>query len=441
MLVERVHVITDEHDTPACARWFGRWHDLDHGRITVRVTPPATKGSPPRDILRSLGKRLSLPESPGQNADVWPLVALWLAAEQVRDVFVLRAHLLDEQALAALLVACDAAQAAPWLIVAGPQPPDAMMAVLDRLLVNPLGESGACSRVRLFEQTETNEGGPPPRRGAPRSRAWPALPDDEFWSFRSASEQLLSDGDFERVDAELLVGRMIALEWIERRTRQHWARSRPLNADEMHGLLAGIHAAATCRSQALVRLRGAQTALFLAGAHRRWHRDRWLLVRIPADALAAATAAAAAPLDRHTAALLRGFASPRIAAAGALAFASGQPAWRLRSLDLHSLSDDAGEVALDGRCYAIPYYARGLLRAQRDARENEGAHEADPIFRGPTGPPQRISVRALQKILARVAATTGLAVNADPAHHGLRAPRWPLEDHVSIGLLDPGRPR
>ena len=431
MLVERVHVITDEHDTPACAHWFGRWHDVDRGRITVRVTPPAAKSSLPRDILRSLGKRLSLPESPGQNADVWPLVALWLAAEQVRDVFVLRAHLLDEQALPALLAACDAAHAAPWLIVAGPQPPDAMMAALDRLLVNPLGESGACSRVRSSKQTETDEGSPPPRRGAPRSRAWPALPDDEFWSFRSASEQLLGDGDFERVDAELLVGRMIALEWIERRTRQHWARSRPLNADEVHGLLAGIHAAAACRSQALVRLRGAQTALFLAGA----------LVRIPADALAAATSAAAAPLDRHTAALLRGFASPRIAAAGALAFASGQPAWCLRSLDLHSLSDDAGEVALDGRAYAMPYYARGLLRAQRDARHNEGARGADPIFRGPTDPPERISVRALQKILARVAATTGLAVNADPAHHGLRAPRWPLEDHVSIELLDPGRPR
>jgi len=74
VLLDQVRVILDTNDTPACARWFGRRHDLDRGRITVRITPPATQRSVARDVLRGLGKRFSLPESPAQLGD--PLVCV-----------------------------------------------------------------------------------------------------------------------------------------------------------------------------------------------------------------------------------------------------------------------------------------------------------------------------------------------------------------------------
>lgn len=80
-----------------------------------------------------------MPETPAQLADAWSLAAIWLDAEHVRDVFVLRAHLLDEQATL-LLAACDTAHALPWLIIAGTEAPSALMELLDQVLLNPFHE-------------------------------------------------------------------------------------------------------------------------------------------------------------------------------------------------------------------------------------------------------------------------------------------------------------
>ncbi len=430
MLVDDLRVVTDAEDTLTCARWFRRWHDLDRGRITTRIAPPATRRSVPRDILRSLGKRLTLPESPGQTADLWPLVEVWLAAERIRHVFVLRAHLLADDALERLLAACDTARAVPWLIVAVPTPPDEMMTLLDRVLANPWGESDLQSCIRSFQQTVHEEGGPPPARPAQRPRPWPLLPDDEFWSFRLACDDLLSEADFERVDAEMLVGRMTALEWIQHRAPTNSERY-ALDVEEIRGLLTGICASTATTGQALARLRGAQIALFFAGA----------LVHIPADALSALAGNAPSSLDRRAAALFRGFGSTRLAAAGALALASAQPARHLRVLNLNSVSDDASEVSLHRSAYPIPFYARGLIRAHCVMREREGAAASGPLFRAGEDPAQRISVAALQKMLVRIAGVTGLALDADLAQYGRHTRRLALDEYVSIELLDLDRTR
>jgi len=422
VLLDQVRVILDTNDTPACARWFGRRHDLDRGRITVRITPPATQRSVARDVLRSLGKRFSMPESPAQLADAWSLAAIWLDAEHVRDVFVLRAHLLDEQATLQLLAACDTAHALPWLIIAGTEAPPALMELLDQVLLNPFHEPGIASRVRSFEQTAGEEGAPRPRPRARRDRPWPPLPDDEFWSFRASCADLLDDEDFRRLDAEMFTGRMIALEWIERRTEQTRCH---LAINDIHGLLAGIYASATSAPQALARLRGAQIALFLCGA----------LVYIPAAALTAAAAANPAPLDRAATELLRAFSATRLAAAGVLSLASAQPARRLLTVNLQSVSHDAEEVSLDGRSYPIAFHARAMLRAHVLARAREGAKPDDALFADPHDRRERISVNALHGVIARLCRTTGLAFNADLGDRHL-TPRWPLEDHVTIELLE-----
>jgi len=386
VLADYVHVILDVHDTPACARWFARRHDPDDGGITVRVTPAPTLRSVARDVLRGLGKRLTRPESPGQTEDAWPLVETWLRADQVRDVYLLRAHLLDHDAILRLLQSCYAARTATWLILAGAQPPPGLLAFLEDVLYD-VGNHGIHSRVRTFTQTAADETKPPTRDHAQVVGPWPRLPDDEFWTFRSTSDELLSDPDFQRIDAELFTGRMIALEWIERLTRENYSRSRALRADEIHGLLSGIYASAESPPQALARLRGAQIALFLAGA----------LVQIPADAVDAAQSNQPAPLDQHAAALLREFAATRLAAAGALALATQEPAHRLCALDLQDLSIDCAQVTV-----------------------------AD----------QRINPGALSGALARVARATGLALDAAADTDRPTTTRWLLEDHVAIELLD-----
>ncbi|MGI8803155.1 MAG: hypothetical protein ACR2KV_13455 [Solirubrobacteraceae bacterium] len=428
MLFDLVHVILDAEDSGACARWFARRHDLDRGRAVVRITPPPTRRSVPRDILRGLGKRLTLPESPSQPADLRARAEIWLHAEQIHDLFVLRAHLLDDETLYELLDTCDQAVVTPWLIIAGDEPPAAMMALLKQVLVDPIGGTRDATYVRSFKQAAADEQLQPVRRTPPRHATWPELPDDEFWTFRSACDELLGDADFARVDAELLTGRMAGLEWIERRTRQPKWALRPFDATEIHGLLAGVYASATSTGQALARLRGVQTALFLAG----------VLVYIPADAITAIAATKPAPLDQHAGALLRSFASPRLAAAAVVALATGQPASELRTLNVQDIAHGGAEIILAGRAYPIPYYARGTLRAHLIVRaEDRAAAATRPLFRDPTDKSKRISVATLGGMLARVAAATGLAPNMSLALSPPADPRWPLEDHATIDILEP----
>jgi hypothetical protein len=102
MGTEQIHVILDGADRRDCAERIGALHDLEHGRLVVRTTPRVSDQSLLRDVLRALGKRLELPETPPRQR-ARELAALWIAAEKVRDVYVLRAHLLDAAAVRLIL--------------------------------------------------------------------------------------------------------------------------------------------------------------------------------------------------------------------------------------------------------------------------------------------------------------------------------------------------
>lgn len=60
-----------------------------------RATPAASSAGLARDVLRALGKRFDVADSPRRPDRLWPRVTTWLTVEPVTRLIVLRAHLLD----------------------------------------------------------------------------------------------------------------------------------------------------------------------------------------------------------------------------------------------------------------------------------------------------------------------------------------------------------
>lgn len=92
--------------------------------------------------------------------------------------------------------------------------------------------------------------------------------------------------------------------------------------------------------EALARLRGAQIALFFED----------LLVKVDAVGFVAAREAAAARphVDARAVRLLRGYSSPAMTAAGALAIAAGAGSGALSRLTLRDVAPDGTEARIDG---------------------------------------------------------------------------------------------
>lgn len=411
MRLDHIHIVLDATDSRECAEWIGALHDIEQGRLVVRPTPPVTAQSLARDVLQALGKRLELPESPPQRG-ASDLAGVWLAAEDVRHAYVLRAHLLDAAAVWQILAIADEVTHV-WLVLATQELPAALGgAIADFIASQDRDRPQWAQRrpldlplrapeldVRAFDEISVEHD----RRPAPATAvtsAWPQVPEhDEFWTFRASARKLLLDADFDRIDDELHLGRMAAREWIEQRSGLALARFRRADVD---AFLTGLLAPVTSRAQALARIRGAQCAFFIAGT----------LVEVPASALALSRRSGGAPLDSHAVEILRGFAAPQMAAAGALALACQLPPEVLCKLVLMDLGRGAAHAAVGRARFSIPEHARSLVRAQHVARTREGAEGFDPLFIEPRTSSAMRSGR-MTGMLTRISRGTGLAVLPD----------------------------
>jgi hypothetical protein len=439
MGTERIHVILDVADSRDCAERIGALHDLEHGRLVVRITPRVTSRSLLRDVLRALGKRLELPETPPRHR-ARELAALWIAAEKLRDVYVLRAHLLDAAAVR-LILSIVTSTTDVWFVSATHElPPGIRDAIVEFVVDRGHGDPRSTENlpldvprdapptldVRAFAELDGVEGRRPPSPPVPDG-SWPSVPEDhEFWTFRSAVRELLSDTDFERIDDELHVGRIAAREWIGQRTGLAIARFR---RGEVEAFLTGLLAPATSRSQALARVRGAQCALFLGGT----------LVQLPARGLAESRVICSTPLDRSAVDILRGFAAPRLAAAGAIALACPLPPSTLCKLALRDIGPDASYVTVNSARFSVPEHARSLVRAQvLSLVSEEGSSCFDSLFAEPEtefSPP--ISEPAMIRLLRGISRRSGLALLPDGAAVEDRAPSaaWLRDDALTVTSL------
>lgn len=112
----RLRWVHDPDDDQACLRHVTALHDLGAGRVVCHPTPGASWPILIRDLLESLGKPRDALARARRPRDGAALVRVWMRAERVEHLVVLRAHRLPPPLLDALAELATATGAAVWLI-------------------------------------------------------------------------------------------------------------------------------------------------------------------------------------------------------------------------------------------------------------------------------------------------------------------------------------
>lgn len=114
--------VHDPDDDQACLHQLADLHDLAAGRPICHPTPGATWPLMVRDLFEALGKpRDALDRA--RRGDAAALLRVWLRAEQVEHLVVLRAHRLHPTLLAALAELADATSTTLWPVWHATDPP------------------------------------------------------------------------------------------------------------------------------------------------------------------------------------------------------------------------------------------------------------------------------------------------------------------------------
>ena len=393
-----VQVVLDPEDTLRARRVAAR--AARPGVVVCRATPQAVPPQLVRDVLRALGKRFDVADSPRRADRLWPRVTTWLLADQVGELIVLRAHLLPGESLAQLLAAVQRGTRLT-LFVHAAAAPSALQEALD--------DAGAYVEHVDVDRYEADlpESAHAPQ--APTRARLPTLPRDEFLYFTQACADILEREDFNRVCDVIAAARRTTDRWLDSRAAPHDpAATRP----SKQGVLSFLAALTQCEDseEALARLRGAQIALLFDD----------LLVNVDAGAFVAAhaTARVIARLDTHAVTLLRTYSSPVYAAAGTIALAGGAGAASLSGLTVAGVAAEGNAVWLGGRTVVVPESAQALVRAQLIARGAQGAQESDAFFTSHRHPDQPASASALRNMLRHISEQTGLAMPGGGAAPG-----------------------
>ncbi len=389
-----LHLVEDPQDSFELAKMVSGLANRAAGRAVCRPTPgPETSTELAADLLVALGKRFDALGFERVRHRAWQLVDLWMAAEQVAHLFVLRAHLLHPNRWRDLVALGRRRGIDVWLV----------------------GASLDAARRRSLEPTEPHRWSPDgfAEHWGPASTAqyrdsnhetpFPDVPAEDFPTFRAACRHLLDAGSFERVDSVYRQCMDDTDEWLrpwKPRGRRALPPSMELGDVAQH--LQGLIVASSGSAEAVVRLRGAQAACFRAG---------WLIGFEPVVVASETGLVTLGPgLDAAVARRLRRLCTPRSVAAMALFLVADLRSEGLCRLDMADVDADGGAVAMrGGPRFAIPDYAASLLRAQLLDRRWAGAGDSEPLFVHPrTG--GRYVGSALRNILRAAGAKTGIAV-------------------------------
>ena len=113
--------VLDGDDDAACVRELLGLHDLERGRVVCHPRPDATWPVLVEDLLRALGKHPQALTRERRTREASRLLEVWLRAEQVRHLVVLRADRLRPEVLEELLTL--PLECALWLVWHNHQPP------------------------------------------------------------------------------------------------------------------------------------------------------------------------------------------------------------------------------------------------------------------------------------------------------------------------------
>lgn len=139
----RVSWVLDPRDDAACVRALLELHQPAAGRVVCHPRPSVTWPALVEDLLRALGKHSRSLSRERCTAHGPRLLRVWLRAEPIRHLVVLRAHRLAPTLLSCLVDLAAAADVALWLVwhrhhaPALPHPRAGWAAAVDALLSEP----------------------------------------------------------------------------------------------------------------------------------------------------------------------------------------------------------------------------------------------------------------------------------------------------------------
>ncbi len=415
-----LHVIEDPEDSRAVVDVITAVVERVGGCAALHPTPGlASSKQLAADLLVALGKRFDALSFERVGGRAWELAQVWMDAEGVRHLFVLRAHSLDARRWRDLIELATGGGTQLWFVVhpAVPERVEALAAGTGARRWD--AHSFAARWLKEVEGVDAQ----------PAEVKLPTVPAADFVTFRSACRRLLDAEGFEWVDRVLRRS-------IERTSAElsPWKATprRPtppaLGQADVAVQLQALLVDAQDATEALVRLRGAQAAYF---------REGWLVeFRPPLVPSDSGLTPLGPSLDRAMAARLRRLCVPRSTAAMALFLVADLRSVALSRLNMADVDHDAGAVAIEGKRFTIPPYARSLVLAQIIERRRAGASAEDPLFSHPrTG--GRPPPSALRNVLRGVAAKVGIAVGVYDSFGTARsASGWLGSRSLSLVALD-----
>jgi hypothetical protein len=366
--VPRVQVVFDPADTRRLVEAVSSLADLSAGRAVCHAFPVGSSlyglGVA---LLLGVGKRFDAAQVERVQSRCWRLAEIWLAAEGIRDLFILRAHILGARQWNALLELATTRRVRLWLVVhrSGLRP--TQQATLAETPATTLG--AAEFLARWAETSPVNRPGD--------ADEFPQVPADDFPTFRATCRRLLDPASFMRVDTVYRRAFSAAHRWVRAQTANWHDRYSGIDAEAVGAFVRDLTAPSASPGETLVRLRGVQAALFLHG----------MLVTVDLRSRAMIGVTELRPtLSAAVADRLRAYCTPWWTAEAALVLLAEPPPGALSGMQIKDVAHDGAWVTIDGQQVSVPRYARSLVLAQRIDRceqlDRAGEHTAaaQPLF-------------------------------------------------------------
>jgi hypothetical protein len=444
----KVHVVFDPDDSPQCVRLVMRLACPAVGRAVCHPAPTASSSALfAIDLLVTLGKRFDAVRSEHAVRRGWQLTTIWMQAEQITDLFVLRADRLAARRWQELLDLAQRCCLRLWLINHRPalRPGHRRVLAAGSFQALELAQFTARWQPALdaegtSDHTRSDGGFAEAEQASPAP--FPEVPGDDFPLFRAACRRLLDEASFDQVDLLYQHCHAAASGWLgvhlRRTPRPSTEELRAAGNDEadLLRLLRGspqppppvtevcallqqlTTTTSSSAAETLVRLRGIQAAFFARG---------FLLHMQLTSGAQIGPADLRLYLDQEVAKRLRALCTPLLAAAMTLALITEMTPAQLCELNLADVAADGATVQVDGDRFAIPAYARSLVRAQLLDRAGQDASDTDPLFVTPHDQ-QRSSPSAMLGLLGTVSRRAAVTlperhepwISTAPTAHWLR---------------------
>lgn len=366
-------------------------HDPDSGVVVCHPVPPGPRiGQLPLDVLHALGKRPKIAGWPAAHALAESYVKIWLAAEQITDLLLVRSDLFAAAPLGELVSFAREAGTRTWLIF---DESSRRREATERLKARP------AEQLHLTHIVQPHR-----KRTAARSKPW-LTPSP--WVARAAAIRTFTVQEFNDIDARIYAA--------FKATSAHISGQRQLERTSLERFLDVLTSDSVARHRH-ARLLGAGCALLQHGFAPELderHTARRTVVINP-------TSEQAIEIRRHS--------SPTNAALRVLASFTDLDRTTLDGLTLDQVIETSQGVYLGG--YLLRGAAGAALRAQRAHQQSRGHTLSEHLFtqaqldshRGPWGSGSRTPSRQLAVKLAALPSSLDISFPQPPLNANFTTP-------------------